>query len=242
MPARPWQWRQTWRDLLFMHWPIAAAQVRALVPDSLTIQQFDGSSWIGLVPFRMTGIAWRGMPDLPWVSAFPEMNLRLYVERDGKPGVWFVSLDAANSAAVVTARLLVHLPYFWASMRLSLDGDRVGYSARRLLSRSRVEFRAVYWPDGPVREAARGTLEHFLTERYCLYTQAPDGRLERLEIHHSPWPLQPAVAEIDTNTVAEAQGIRLPGGRPILHFSRRLDVVGWTSETISSSPASGPQP
>jgi uncharacterized protein YqjF (DUF2071 family) len=243
MPDRPWRWRQTWHDLLFMHWPIDTAHVRTLVPDGLTIQQFDGSTWVGLVPFRMTGVAWRGMPDLPWVSAFPEMNLRLYVERDGKPGVWFVSLDAANSAAVLTARFAVHLPYFWASMRLTHDGDRVRYASSRLLSRARVEFRGVYWPDGPVKEASRGSLEQFLTDRYCLYTAAPDGRLQRLEIQHAPWPLQPAGADIDTNTVAEAQGIRLPGASPILHFSRRLDVVGWLSETISSSaPPRRPQP
>jgi uncharacterized protein YqjF (DUF2071 family) len=121
-------------------------------------------------------------------------------------------------------------------MRLARDGNRVVYSSRRLLSRARVEFRGAYWPDGPVREAEPGSLEHFLTDRYCLYTQTRDGRLERLEIQHAPWPLQAAGADIDTNTVAAAQGITLPGDRPILHFSRRLDVVGWLSETISSLP------
>lgn len=238
VPHADWLWRQTWLDLLFMHWPVTASSLRGLVPDGLTIQEFEGSSWVGLVPFRMTGVSLRRLPDLPWVSAFPELNLRLYVERDGKPGVWFISLDAANSAAVFTARTLVHLPYYWASMRVGHDGERVRYFSRRRFSKSRVDFRGVYWPEGPVQEAAPGTLEHFLTERYCLYARTPDGRLERLEVHHRPWPLQPAGADIDTNTVLEAQGIRTPACRPLLHFSRRLDVVGWAPESVSSSPAS----
>jgi len=241
VPQRAWLFRQTWLDLLFMHWPVDASSLRALVPADLTVQEFEGSSWVGLVPFRMSGVSLRGVPDLPWVSAFPEMNLRLYVERDGKPGVWFISLDATNSAAVLTARTLVHLPYFWSSMHVGHDGERVRYDSRRRFSRSRVDFRGAYWPEGAVQEAVPGTLEHFLTARYCLYARRPDRRLERLEVHHWPWPLQPAAADIDTNTVLEAQGIRKPASRPLLHFSRRLDVVGWAPEVISSSPAS-PQP
>lgn len=231
-PQRPWLWRQTWNHLLFAHWPVPAAELRHFVPPVLEIDERDGTSWVGLLPFAMTGVSARGVPNLPWVSAFPEMNLRLYVAYKDKPGIWFVSLDASNSAAVATARVLAHLPYFWASMRVRVDGRRIRYTSTRLSARHRVVFRGTYWPAGPVYEAAPRSLESFLAERYCLYTQSPRGTLERIQVHHWPWPLQRAEAEIELNTVASAQGIALPAGPPLLHYARRLDVVGWGRETL----------
>jgi uncharacterized protein YqjF (DUF2071 family) len=118
IPKRPWMGRQSWHDLAFLHWPIAAAALRPLVPPSLEVQEFEGTSYIGVVPFRMTDVAPRLLPSMPWLSAFPELNVRLYVERDGKPGVWFLSLDAANPVAVWAARRFFHLPYYLASMSL----------------------------------------------------------------------------------------------------------------------------
>ena len=227
MPDRPWWWRQTWHDLLFAHWPVPAADLRPLVPARLTIQEHGGTSWVGLVPFRMSGVTLRGVPGLPWISAFPEMNLRLYVDLDDRPGVWFISLDAAQPLAVWTARRVVHLPYFRAEMSVRREGERVHYASERRGRGPRVAFHAMYRPAGDVFTAAPGSLAHFLTERYCLYTQAPGGALRRLEIHHAPWPLQPAEADVDVNLVAGPQGIQLPAVPPILHFSRRLDVVGW---------------
>jgi hypothetical protein len=230
VPDRPWIWRQTWHDLLFAHWPVPAASLRPLVPPRLTIQEYGGTSWVGLVPFRMTGVTLRGVPSLPGLSAFPEMNLRVYVEFEGRAGVWFISLDAANRLAVWTARRLVHLPYFHAAMSVQLDGDLVRYASERRGRGPRVAFRGAYRPAGDVFTASPGSLAHFLTERYCLYAQAPGRGLRRLEIHHPPWRLQPAEAGFETNLVAEPQGIRLPPTPPVLHFSRRLDVVGWGLE------------
>jgi hypothetical protein len=228
----PWTSRQTWNDLLFLHWPVSAARLRPLVPADLEIQERDGTSWVGLVPFNMTGVMLRGLPDLPWISAFPEMNLRLYVEHDGKPGVWFVSLDAANPLAVWAARRFFHLPYFHARMSVAADGPYVDYRSMRLADGGRVRFRARYRPTGPPFEAPRGSLEHFLTERYCLYAASPGGALHRVEIHHAPWPLQPAEALIEENEVAHPQGVPLEGPPALLHFSRRLDVVIWPRERI----------
>jgi uncharacterized protein YqjF (DUF2071 family) len=131
LPYKPWHWRQSWHDLLFAHWPIPAAALRPLVPAGLTVQEFGGTSWIGLVPFRMTDVMRRGLPDLPWVSAFPELNVRLYVEHNGRPGVWFLSLDAANPLAVWAARRFFHLPYFQARMSLTAEGDGIRYSSWR---------------------------------------------------------------------------------------------------------------
>src|SRR5687767_13125564 len=184
-PRRPWVGRQSWHDLLFAHWPVPVAEVRRLVPAGLNVDQHQGTTWVGVVPFRMTGVAPRGLPDLPGLSAFAELNLRLYVERDGKPGVWFLSLDAASAAAVWAARRFFHLPYHHA--RMSVTGDeRITYHSQRRLSG--VRFDAGYGPTGPAQPARPGTLGHFLTERYCLYAQAPGGGLRRLEIHHQPWP------------------------------------------------------
>lgn len=227
LPDRPWIWRQTWHDLLFAHWPVPAAELRPLVPPQLTIGEYGGTSWVGLVPFRMTGVTLRGLPGLPGLSAFPEMNLRLYVERDGRAGVWFISLDAAHALAVWTARHLVHLPYYRARMSVGHEGDLVRYASERRGRGPRVALRATYRPTGPVFAATPGSLAHFLTERYCLFTETRDGTLRRLDIHHAPWPLQPAEAAFDTNLVAEPQGIPLPSTPPVLYFSRRIDVVGW---------------
>jgi uncharacterized protein len=230
LPKRAWSWRQTWRDLLFAHWPIPSRALRPLVPPPLEVQEFDGTSWVGLVPFRMDGVMWRPLPDLPWVSAFPEMNLRLYVEHGGKPGVWFVSLDAANPLAVWAARRFFHLPYFRATMSLREEAGKIHYRSTRATAARPVVLGATYWPTSDVYEARRGTLEHFLTERYCLYARAPDGAILRTEVHHLPWPLQRAAAELHENTVAAHQDVNVGGPAAFLHFSRRLDVVVYPPE------------
>jgi uncharacterized protein YqjF (DUF2071 family) len=225
--------RQSWRDLLFAHWPMPASRLRALVPPAVAIQEFDGTSWVGVVPFRMEGVMARPLPDLPGVSAFAELNLRLYVEIDGKPGVWFVSLDAANRLAVWAARRVFHLPYFHADMDVCEEaGERIRYVSVRRSVGPRVAFRGVYGPTSDVVVARPGSLEHFLTERYCLYTQDRGGEIVRANIHHAPWPLQRATAEFAENTIGDAQGIPLSGPPALLHFSRRLDVVVWPIERI----------
>jgi uncharacterized protein YqjF (DUF2071 family) len=227
LPAGPWTWRQSWCDLLFAHWRVEAARLRRLVPPSLTVQEFDGTAWLGVVPFRMEGVMRRPLPDLPWISAFPELNVRTYVEHRGRAGVWFLSLDATNPLAVWAARRFFHLPYFQAGMRLSYTGPRVRYRSRRT-SDPRVRFEAEYAPVSETFHAEAGTLEHFLTERYCLFAESRDGRLSRTDVHHAPWPLQRAEASIDANTMAEPHGITLAEPPAQLHLARRLDVVVWS--------------
>ena len=219
--------RQSWCDLLFAHWPVPAERLRPLVPARLEIQQHDGTSWVGVVPFRMEGVMLRPLPDLPGVSAFPELNLRLYVQLDGKPGVWFVSLDAASRVAVRAARRVFHLPYFEADMDAREAAGRIVYRSVRRGAGPRIVFSGSYAPTSDVFAARPGSLEHFLTERYCLYAQARDGAILRAEIQHAPWPLQAARAEIAENTIGDAQGSPLAGPPPLLHFARRLDVVNW---------------
>ena len=232
LPATPWIMRQSWHDLLFAHWPIDPAALRAVVPRDFEIDRFDGRGWLGVVPFAMRDVGPRGVPALPWVSAFPELNVRTYVTVGGKPGVYFFSLDAANPLAVHTARLWLNLPYFSASMSVGRDPTgRVSYRSRRKGDRA-AELVATYHADGPVLTPLRGTLEYFLTERYCLYARDRRQRPYRLEIHHPPWPLQPARADFAHNSMAAASGIMLPDVAPLLHFVSRQDMVGWAPQRL----------
>ncbi len=233
LPKRPWAWRQSWRELLFVHWPVPAAVLRPLVPAGLEVQEFDGTSWVGVVPFRMEGVMRRPFPDLPGVSAFPELNVRLYVEADGKPGVWFLSLDAANPLAVWAARRFLHLPYYLADIAMERKGDDLTFASQRRGAPER--FEATYGPTGPDEEAVAGTFEHWLTERYCLYAATPNGRLLRNEVHHAPWPLQPAYAYLEPNTLLAGFGIDVGPGRPHVRYAEGVDVVVWDAEVVSSA-------
>jgi uncharacterized protein len=226
-PREPWIWRQSWCDLLFAHWPVAASVIQPFVPRGLHVQQFDGTSWLGVVPFRMEGVMRRPLPDMPWVSAFPELNVRVYVERDGKPGVWFLSLDATNALAVWAARTFFHLPYHRARMAVRMAEDGFTYRSERS-SAPGVAFRGRYRPTSEPYLAGPGTLEHWLTERYCLYAIDPRGRLLRAEVHHVQWPLQRAEAELQVNTMTAPYDIGLAGPATLLHFAKRVEVVVWT--------------
>jgi uncharacterized protein YqjF (DUF2071 family) len=227
VPDRPWVMTQTWHDLLFAHWPVAPSAVRSRVPARFELETFDGTAWIGVVPFHMTNVAPRGVPSIPGLSAFPELNVRTYVRVDDRPGVYFFSLDAGSRTAVRAARLLLNLPYFAAAMQVDVGADgTVAYDSRRP-GDTPAELRASYRPAGPGRPAGLGSLDWFLTERYCLYNLDRRGAAYRLEIHHPPWSLQPAEAAFACNTMAASSHIALPGGSPVLHFVKRQDMVAW---------------
>lgn len=234
VPRRPWKWRQSWCDLLFAHWPIPAGVVRPYVPDPLEIQEFDGTSWIGIVPFRMEGVMRRPFPNVPCISAFPEINVRLYVNYQDKAGIWFLSLDATNPLAVWAARRFFHLPYHRAEISIGNDGRRYHYHAHRKTKQRAVDFVGVYEPDSSPYVADKGSLEHWLTERYCLYAQSPKGGLYRTEVHHLPWPLQKAKAEFHTMGMLAPFDFDLADTSPLLHFASRLDVVVWPPEQITT--------
>jgi uncharacterized protein YqjF (DUF2071 family) len=216
--------KQTWHDLLFAHWPLPPAALRPLVPPQLALDTFDGQCWVGVVPFHMSGIRARGLPPLPGLSRFPELNVRTYVTFAGKPGVYFFSLDAGNRPAVWAARKFYHLPYFYATMTSQERDGFVHYSSSR--QGQDAKFRGRYRPTSEVRFRDNNSLEHWLTERYCLYTTHRE-RVYRCDIHHLPWPLQDAEAEIEISSVAVADGVSLPATRPLLHFSRRQEVLIW---------------
>lgn len=220
---------QTWHDLLFAHWPMDPAVMRSLVPSALPLDTYEGRCWIGVVPFHMSHIHARGLPPFPGISTFPEINVRTYVTLDGKPGVYFFSLDAASRLAVWAARTFYHLPYFHAGMAAHAEEGWIVYSSRRFAGSA--EFRGRYRPLRPVEFRVKGSLEHWLTERYCLYTTHA-GHVYRAEIHHQPWPLQDAECEIETNSMVEAAGIPALQGAPLLHFARKLEVLIWRLRRI----------
>jgi uncharacterized protein YqjF (DUF2071 family) len=236
LPAGEWIWRQRWCDLLFAHWPVPAEALRSLVPAELSIDTFGGTSWVGIVPFRMAGVARRPLPDLPGVSAFPELNLRLYVSRDRRPGVWFLSLDATNPLAVWAARRLCHLPYHHAAIRMEIGAGGtpgVRFRAERLGGARGVRCAADYAPAGAAAAARPGTLEAFLAERYCLYTRDPAGAIFRSEVHHQPWPLAPATGWIDARALVAPHGIVLPRCEPLLHVAAGVDTVVWSPRRVA---------
>ncbi len=226
---------QRWNDLLFAHWPIPSGEMMRLLPAGLEVDTFDGYAWVGVVPFWMDLVRTRAVGErcvtFPGTGTFCELNLRTYVRSriTGLRGVYFFSLDAASALAVSGARMLFHLPYFFASMRRQIESDgTVEYRSSRLLTGRSVRFKARYRGLGEVASPSRdGTLEHFLTERYCLFTQVA-GQVQVGHIHHLPWPLEPAEAEIVLNELPAAHGITLPGRPPVLHFARKLDVYIWS--------------
>ena len=245
LPRRPWIMAQTWHDLLFAHWPVDPAVLAPHVPASLPLDLWDGRAWIALVPFRMSGIRLRGLPACPGLSAFPELNVRTYVVRDGKPGVWFLSLDAAHRVAVALARAWFHLPYFRADMECrpiapvppSLpDASGIRFrSIRTHRGAPPAEFAAEYRPVGPVFHAGVGSFAHWCAERYCLYAADPRGRLHRGEIHHAPWPLQAAEGSVEGDSLLASHHLPRPEGAPQIWFARRLAVRVFALELLGSS-------
>jgi uncharacterized protein len=224
---------QSWLDLLFAHWPFAPEYLRPRVPKQLSLDTFDDVAWIAVTPFVVSGLRLALTPPLPYVSRFPELNVRTYVTLEDKPGIFFFSLDADNRFAVSSARRMYKLPYFVADMSASRSGSRIDYTSRRDDMRGhQARFQGSYSPTGPAEQAKPGSLEYFLTERYCLYTLDDHGEPLRAEIHHSPWPLQPAEADISINTMPPP-GLELPKEEPLLHFASRQDVLIWRPTKIT---------
>ena len=236
MPHSPWLMTQTWHDLLFAHWPVAVDALRSHVPAGFELDTFDGRAWIAIVPFHMTNVAPRGVPALPWVSAFPELNVRTYVR-----------VTAGRGS--ISSALMRRIPWQSASLEPSCisrtsrptcpwgmpaNGFTIEASARAAEA-APAEFEGRYRALGSPSPPTIGTLEHFLTERYCLFTVDDAFHAYTLDIHHPPWPLQEAEAEIRENTMAEAAGIRLPSMEPLLHFSKRQDMVAWSLRRISTA-------
>jgi uncharacterized protein YqjF (DUF2071 family) len=231
-PMAPWVMTQRWNDLLFLHYEVSAEVLRALVPPALTLDTYQQRGWLSITPFWMDHLRPPGIPSLPWVSQFSELNVRTYVTYQGKPGVYFFSLDASHLSAVWGARIFYRLPYWHAAMKVKGRGKAtIRYQSKRSHGPKPAELRIAYGPAGPGFHARQGSLEHFLTERYCLYA-ASRKRLYRADIHHLPWSLEPAAADLELNTMTRTLGLELPATADLTHFSRTLKVLVWAPERL----------
>ena len=223
---------QAWGKLLFMHWRIEARVLRPLIPKRLEIDTFDGSAWIAITPFTMWDI--RALPPflpaIPGLSSMHEMNVRTYVHKDRVPGVWFFSLDANSAAAVLAARTFFFLPYYHAEMELDQDGNKIKYSSVRS-DDPPAELQATWTIGERLPFSHPGSLEFFLTERYCLYSER-GGNLYRGRIHHEPWPLQEAALTFFNSTMIESQGLPTPKDAPLLHYCEEIKVDIWPLEGV----------
>jgi uncharacterized protein YqjF (DUF2071 family) len=217
---------QSWNWLTFLHWAYEPAVIQSLLPPGLTVDEYDGVAWVGLVPFQVDNLRLPNMRTIPWISSFPETNVRTYVRNhNGERGIWFLSLDADRLAAVVGARTGFRLNYQWAQMKLSHDGTLVRYASSRngLMSacpaHSEIEMEVgeQFEPDELIER------DHFLTALWRLYTSY-GGRLAYVEVEHPPWPLYRArVVKLDEDLVAAA-GVPAPEASPLVHYSPGVDV------------------
>ena len=246
IPPGRWALSQRWNDLLFVHWPVAESAMAALLPEWLQADVFQGSAWLGAVPFWLDRVKIRGTPCIPGLGRFPDLNLRTYVRDQftGTPGIYSFSIDAGSLMAVLAARTVYHLPYHWAEMRMDQRSEReFAFFSRRRLAAKEIIFNAHYRGLGPTSKLANprpGSLEHFLSDRSWLFSTNRAGAPVRAHLHHVPWPLEEAEAEIERNDLPASIGLRLPDCEPILYYSRRLAVYLWPAELLRPALAARP--
>jgi len=255
-PDAQWLLSQSWNDLLFAHFAIDRRILRGLVPEALTLDLYDGVAWLTIAPFCVSHLRPSGVPSLPGLSFFPQLILRTYVTFEDKPGLFYFSVDAANLSAVWLARVFFRMQYWHSAMHVSgatiqaqrdkAPHDKAPHDKERAIhfrssrlhgpaaNQGPASFEVVYAPEGEPERARRRTLDEFLTERYCIYSWNR-RKYYRTEIHHQPWPLQPAAVEIRANTIADPIGVALPATPDVCHFSRSLKMLAWAPEIIGRS-------
>lgn len=218
---------QEWRHLTFVHWRYEPEPIQAILPDGLTVDTFDGSAWVGLVPFQMVDVRPPWIPTLHPITTFPETNVRTYVRGPRGQGIWFSSLEITRLLGVAVARLGFGVPYHWAEMSMVETRGRVRYESRRRWPGPRGAFSVVEIEIG-ARPVELGDLERFLTSRWATYTRLPGGRIGWVPVEHEPWTLHSAdIVELSEN-VTSAAGLPPPTGEPVAHFAPGVTArIGW---------------
>jgi uncharacterized protein len=229
-PDRPWAGHMVWSDLLFLHWPVEPAALRRAMPPGLRLELRDGVAWLTVAAFRMSEVHPRALPPLPGHARFPEINVRTYVTMDGRPGVYFFSLDVPRVLAVAGARAVFALRYFVARMSVRASDGWVDYESRRLAS-GPAGFHARYRAAGSLGSPAPGTLEHWLTARYCLYAVRRRGAILRAEIHHADWVLREADVDLVDNSMAAPLGLALDTPE-LVQYADPLEVFAWWPDRV----------
>lgn len=233
LPSKHWIMRQTWSNLFFTHWPIAPEMIRPYIPQSLQIDTFNRYAWVGVVLFVMKGVYPRGLNCISLIRPFPEINVRTYVQFDGKPGIYFLSIDVGDWASCTIAKRWFRLPYFSSDVFFDRKDQNFYFqSNRKGIANTTIKFNGKYIPLPGVFYPQKGTLDHWLTERYCLYSKDQKGNLYCGEIHHRPWPLQNAESEIPTNSLLSPFNFDLTGVKPISHYSKGVDSFIWNIKKI----------
>ena len=224
--------RQRWSDLLFLHWRLAPEAVQAKLPAGLTVDVQEGAAWLGIVPFFMERIRPVYLPPLPWLSWFQELNVRTYVhDREGRPGVYFFSLDCNQPVAVARARRCFHLAYQHARMSARRRrGEVVEYTSQR--RGDDIKARYSWRGEGTFREAQPGSLEFFLVERYVLFTARPDGTLVTGRVYHAPYRIRNATVSEWSVCPAELAGFSIPGAPDSTLMSAGVDVAVFRVEPV----------
>jgi uncharacterized protein len=222
VPLRFAVMKQGWFDLVSLHWRYDPAEVAKILPDGLEVDTFDGSAWVGLIPFSMRGVGLPHLPGVPYLGSFPEVNVRTYVVRDGVPGVWFCSLDVNRLIPALVARASYRLPYCWGAASHQREGTTVTTSVHRR------------WPNNGPRtsvtvnigdeEAHPSELDIFLTARWGLYSHGRGGRLRYASVEHPRWPLFRGSLEALDDTLVRSAGLRAPTGEPHVLFSPGVPV------------------
>jgi uncharacterized protein YqjF (DUF2071 family) len=236
MPEGSWIQKQTWNNVLFLHWPAPTERIRSLLPKGLELETYDGSAWLGLVAINVTDAHLRYTPSLPFVSNVLPLNLRTYVRVGDKPGIYLFSADVSNALVVTAARQLFLMPYFNAQMDYREDGELHLFGSQRTEGEDTMNgFTVSYGPHSPVYNAEPGSLDHFLIERYGLYTTDDQGDVYRNDVHHYPWPLQRADAVVGANTLTLPPRLDLPEMDLMLcHYAHRLDALLWGLEKVDA--------
>ncbi|WP_175384401.1 YqjF family protein [Bacillus sp. FJAT-27225] len=221
LPDLPWMMTQTWENLLFLHWPIPADQLRAHVPEQLELDTWEGQAWLTISPFQVKHQRFRILPEIPLLNEYLELNVRTYVKHGGKGGVYFFSLDANLAPAVLAANGLLALPYKNADMEFKQAEDAFIFTNKRLSAEDGFgEFKAIYKPETEPALCGPGSLEHWLVERYCLFTTR-NGKVLRGDIHHLPWDVSTASADVGVNTMSPVP----LNGAPIIQFCKSKKVL-----------------
>lgn len=223
-PKGPWIMGQRWEDLLFVSWPVPVEAVAPHIPAGLEIDVAEGTAWISVVPFWMAHAHFRHLPPIPFLSSFPELNLRTYVRAGEHRAVWFLSLDTESHVNVFIARHAFNLPYFYADVAMA-RGDQIVFRSER--PGSSAQFEVAYRPVGEEAVPAEGSLEYFLTERYSLVCADEDQRLYRGDIQHAPWRLRPAEWTATSLDIVSESGFDVAGRDPIVFYAAMTEVALW---------------
>lgn len=229
LPKGPWIMMQKWEHLLFMHWPVREDLIKNHLPPGLELDTYDGNAWISIIPFKVSAMRLRKMPKLPYFGCFLELNVRTYVKKDKKAGVYFFSLDTSKLLAAAGGRIAT-LSYYYAKMNMKKERDQIIFSSVRK-GKSTSGFKASYRPAADPFHPEKESLDYWLMERYFLYSYRY-GKLFRGDIHHRKWEVQKAEADVKKQTMTAFLGEKTSYTKPLFHYARSKQALFWMVKPI----------